>query len=744
MRRCLNCMEEYSDQYESCPHCGFLYGADWNDGINLPPGTILQGRYIVGTVIKVRETDVFYIGWDALFERKVEIQEYFPKYCAARSGRIQLSVYDSKQDLFKAGQELFVRHSRQMIRLYKEEDVITYHACFAENGTAYAVMDYRNYQTLGQYLEGQKLRARDAKEWIFKAAGAVEKVHGIGIYHGYVGPDSFWVCPGEKLILKDLGGARYISGKPGIVDYGRAGFGTDVYGLAKMFCQLMIGEEIEEEEKLESECSRLQAFLKKTDGEALKAALRHETNTVGRFCMGLQGERYGSTGKSRKKRYEKSLNVPPLVKICSLLLLAAIVGFTGLVATGTVQMKFTQGQSRVEEGKVRVRNVTGKDADDMEKKLERDGLKMSRDKMEYSKDIPQNRISYQSPKEGSQVPKGTVIEVWISMGPKKAVIPPVVGQSMDDARNLLNEAGFTNIKIEKSQKEGAYGKVLDINREQGSNVEVDQEIILMVCINEDSGDPNHQGKVPLVTNMDQEEAQRLLKEEGFRVNRAKEYSDQPEGMVLAQDPESGKMANKGSYVTIRVSVGLEQKYMSNLKLMTREEAEAAITAMGLKVGQVTEEYSDSVAEGKIISQGIDQDAPVKQGDEVALVVSKGAKPAEETKRQEEEARRRAEEEARRQEAESASSEGQASSEAQVPPEAASSEAQVPPETASSEAQGSSEAVLVESWTQSDMPTVPQDGDHMPKEPVETGRAPGQGTEELYQDNKRVGPGAENM
>lgn len=633
MRRCLNCMEEYPDNYEACPHCGFIDGVTANGGINLPPGTILQGRYIVGTIIKTRETDVFYIGWDALFDRKVQIQEYFPRYCAARSGQPELSVYDSKRERFEAGLELFISQSRQLIRLYKEEDVITYHACFMENGTAYAIQEQQTYPTLADKLAGQTVRVRDAEGWLYGAAAAVEKAHQLGICHGQIGMDAFWVRPGGGVILKDFGASRYVSGEPGIVDYGRVGSGTDVYGLAKMFCQMIVGQEIEEDEKLEAELLRKQVSLKKTMVAALQAALRHQTDSVEKFCQGLRGERHIARGSRKKKETGKSLRTPRWIWVSAAVLLIGALSFTGLVATGKIPLRFALGRSRVADGMARVPNVMSKDADKMEKKLAKEGLEMSRVEMQYSKEIPQNRISYQDPKEGSQVPEGSVVRVWISMGPEKAVIPPVVGRSRKDAQELLEKAGFTNVKVEESQKEGAYDTVIDISQEQGANVELDQELVLTVSMNKDSGDPTLQVKIPDVLGKDQKEAEALLTGEAFRVNWVEENSDQPEGVALSQEPAAGGMANKGSYVTVQISKGPEKKYMKNVQLMTREEAEAEIAEMGLILDAVTEEYSDSVEAGKVISQSIAQDAEIKEGDKVALVVSKGKEEAKETEAQ---------------------------------------------------------------------------------------------------------------
>ena len=145
--------------------------------------------------------------------------------------------------------------------------------------------------------------------------------------------------------------------------------------------------------------------------------------------------------------------------------------------------------------------------------------------------------------------------------------------------------------------------------------------------------------------------------EDFRVNWVEDTSDQPEGLVLGQEPAAGTSSNKGSYVTVRVSKGAETIYMENVQLLSREEAAAVVVELGLTLGEVTEEYSDSVEAGKVISQGIGQDTQVKPGDIVTLVISKGKDPAKETEapRQEQEPDKAAQdaEAARRREAEAA-------------------------------------------------------------------------------------------
>ena len=63
--------------------------------------------------------------------------------------------------------------------------------------------------------------------------------------------------------------------------------------------------------------------------------------------------------------------------------------------------------------------------------------------------------------------------------------------------------------------------------------------------------------------------------------------------------------------------------MKNVQLMTEAEARRTIEDLGLTVGNVRRAYSDSVEEGKVISQSVAQDAEVRKGDRVDLVVSRG-------------------------------------------------------------------------------------------------------------------------
>ena len=80
---------------------------------------------------------------------------------------------------------------------------------------------------------------------------------------------------------------------------------------------------------------------------------------------------------------------------------------------------------------------------------------------------------------------------------------------------------------------------------------------------------------------------------------------------------------KGETVTIYVAKESENVKVPSLLNKTESEAKQALTDAGLSVGTVTQDYSDTVAEGKVISQSTGEGKYLPKGDTVSFVVSKG-------------------------------------------------------------------------------------------------------------------------
>jgi eukaryotic-like serine/threonine-protein kinase len=100
----------------------------------------------------------------------------------------------------------------------------------------------------------------------------------------------------------------------------------------------------------------------------------------------------------------------------------------------------------------------------------------------------------------------------------------------------------------------------------------------------------------------------------------------PSGHVVSTDPLAGQEARRGSEVTVRVSLGPERYAVPALVGTSAESAQTVLEETLLTLGDVTEEYSEDVAEGVIMAVDPAEGTDLRRGDPVSLVVSKGREP----------------------------------------------------------------------------------------------------------------------
>ena len=296
IRRCLNCMEPYEDHRDSCPFCGYRETKEWDNQLILEPGTILQGRYIVGTAREEGETDITYIGWDGLFDRKILIQEFFPVRLAKRdsAGKV-LPVQGAEASLQKWTIE-FIRQRENLIRFYESRNIICVYSAFRDNGTGYMTFQYADAPTLSEYIrEHGPLSVSLAKVYLEQALNALQAVHGLGFIHGGISVDSFWMTQsGRSLVLKSFAEPCHSCGRTDLPDYGNAGVWTDVRGLAFLFAMMISGTTHMDEKSALSVIARTR-MLSDVEKRTLAAALHAESgsavSTLIALSKGILGER---------------------------------------------------------------------------------------------------------------------------------------------------------------------------------------------------------------------------------------------------------------------------------------------------------------------------------------------------------------------------------------------------------------------------------------------------------------------
>ncbi len=131
--------------------------------------------------------------------------------------------------------------------------------------------------------------------------------------------------------------------------------------------------------------------------------------------------------------------------------------------------------------------------------------------------------------------------------------------------------------------------------------------------------------VPDLTGKSEAEAKKILSDAGLLLgNVTKDYSETvPEGKIISQNPKAGSKITKNMKVDIVVSRGAPLISVPDCRGLSLDEAKARIQSEGLKVGNVTEEFSSSQPAGKVSSQNPAPGTDVRKGSSVDLAVSKG-------------------------------------------------------------------------------------------------------------------------
>ncbi|MGW2487727.1 Stk1 family PASTA domain-containing Ser/Thr kinase [Streptomyces sp. NPDC001606] len=89
-----------------------------------------------------------------------------------------------------------------------------------------------------------------------------------------------------------------------------------------------------------------------------------------------------------------------------------------------------------------VPDVTGEDLDSARQDLTDAGLKVKIAPEQVNSEYDKGKVARQSPGDGSRAAEGDTVTLTLSKGPEMVEVPDVVGDSVDDAKKALQDAGF--------------------------------------------------------------------------------------------------------------------------------------------------------------------------------------------------------------------------------------------------------------------------------------------------------------
>ncbi|HFI0113407.1 TPA: Stk1 family PASTA domain-containing Ser/Thr kinase [Streptococcus suis] len=202
--------------------------------------------------------------------------------------------------------------------------------------------------------------------------------------------------------------------------------------------------------------------------------------------------------------------------------------------------------------------------------------------------------------------------------PRTVTVPDVVGQTRDKAVEMIEVSGLEVGSItEEATNEVAEGTVVRTkpgartSRRQGSKIDIVVASAALVSI-------------PDLNGMDSETAKQELENLGLKVTVKEEYSESvSKGLVIKTNPQANASVEKESSVTLYVSNGVAPQLVPDVVGKTQDSASQILQASGFYVGTITQEYSDSVESGHVISTDPIAHTELEKGSAISLVVSKG-------------------------------------------------------------------------------------------------------------------------
>lgn len=221
MIRCLSCFNEY-DGAELCPFCG-TPPLKQKEPIDLVPGTILAGRYLIGENVGTGGFGIIYRSFDLKFETVIAVKEYYPRRIATRAAGTKDIIVNAKgREEYEYRKRRFLAEARNMAKLGDNKNIPNVFEYFEENNTAYIVMEFLEGMTLGDMLNTPDYKP-DCDFAIYAAnevGNALIALHQYGILHRDVAPDNIFICSDRDLKIKllDLGAARLADEDEDVVD----------------------------------------------------------------------------------------------------------------------------------------------------------------------------------------------------------------------------------------------------------------------------------------------------------------------------------------------------------------------------------------------------------------------------------------------------------------------------------------------------------------------------------------------
>lgn len=314
-----------------------------------------------------------------------------------------------------------------------------------------------------------------------------------------------------------------------------------------------------------------------------------------------QGRTIKSESKKQRKRRENKRKA-----LIALGIIAAILAIIGIVY-GVSHMSHP-GE---------VPDVSGQSVQQATTTLQAAGYTVGTQTQVYSDNVGTGSVVSTDPAAHTKADPGTRVNLNVSKGREQIEVPDLTGMTEDQAKAALTKLGLTpkagNTVASDTVEEGHVAQ-----QDPDSGTKVDRGATVTYALSKGSD----QVVVPDVTGQSQSAATSALQAAGFNVTVGDSQASDTvaAGSVISQSPNGGARIAQGSTVTIVISSGSDKAQVPSVVGMSQSAATSALQGAGFTVN-ATNDYSDSVPSGSVISQSVSGSAT--RGSAVTIVVSQG-------------------------------------------------------------------------------------------------------------------------
>ena len=506
-------------------------------------------------------------------------------------------------------------HDEQFIRRFEREahaatslnhpNIVAVYDVGEEEAIYYIVMEYIDGMTLKTYCEGRALPVTKAIDIISQICDAIDHAHAHRIIHRDIKPQNMLIREDGTVKVTDFGIAVAMSNATlthtmsvlGSVHYfspeqAKGKFAdekSDIYSLGAVLYELVTGQvPFEGDSPVAVALKHLQDTARRPTAlnpavpqalencimQALSKAPHDRQQTVAAFkedmvtAMSAERANEGIRGDDLMEKtmvlspvslpseeLEQTVPVPKVATVLPkpekkkkrawwiILLLVLLIG--GAATTFAMWPDPT----------VVVPDVTGKDADEVETKLEKMGFIV--ESTERSSDtVEEGAVISQSPREQATVKKGSTVDLIVSTGSDPVEVPDVSDETEKKAIAILKDSGFEKVDVEREESEDIKrGNVIRQSISAGTEVIAKEQMITITVSN---GSPAFVLKD--LTDLSSTEAKAYLDEMGLDGTFEQEFSsDVALDQVIRQYPQAGAQVEPNDSVTVFISRGEEEK-----------------------------------------------------------------------------------------------------------------------------------------------------------------------------------------